>query len=238
MRGDLDSIAMKCLEKDRARRYETADSLALDVQRYLAHEAILAGPPSTTYRLRKFVRRNRGPVIAAAGAMALLLVGTVALIVGILIIESQRGQTAEALDRETAERQLKEAALTAEIRAKERTAEALRQMTDEVLEGLLGKQEQFDRREKQFLRDVQGFFEEFTREEGTSKPARTLRAEGFVRVGTMRARFGELAEAEADFRHALALTEGLVREFPKKLFQNRVLTWLNRFAQIIEAASS
>ena len=214
MRGDLDSIAMKCLEKDRARRYETADSLALDVQRYLAHEAILAGPPSTTYRLRKFVRRNRGPVIAAAGAMALILVGIVALIVGILIIESQRGQTAEALDRETAERQLKEAALTAEIRAKERTAEALRQMTDEVLEGLLGKQEQFDRREKQFLRDVQGFFEEFTREEGTSKPARTLRAEGFVRVGTMRARFGELAEAEADFRHALALTEGLAREFP------------------------
>ena len=53
---------MKALEKDRARRYETAAGLAEDVQRYLADEPVEAGPPRPAYRLRKFVRRNRGPV--------------------------------------------------------------------------------------------------------------------------------------------------------------------------------
>ena len=59
VRGELDWIVMKCLEKDRSRRYETASGLALDVQRYLHDEHVLACPPSAAYRLRKFARRNR-----------------------------------------------------------------------------------------------------------------------------------------------------------------------------------
>src|SRR5262245_9384055 len=58
VRGELDWIVMKALEKDRNRRYETANGFAMDVQRYLADEAVLACPPSARYRLRKFVRRN------------------------------------------------------------------------------------------------------------------------------------------------------------------------------------
>ncbi len=72
--GELDWIAMKALEKDRARRYETASALATDLQNYLNHEPVTAGPPSVRYRMRKFVRRNKGPVVAAALA-ALALVG-------------------------------------------------------------------------------------------------------------------------------------------------------------------
>jgi tetratricopeptide (TPR) repeat protein/tRNA A-37 threonylcarbamoyl transferase component Bud32 len=74
LRGALDWIAMKALEKDRVRRYETANALAMDVRRFLAHEPVLAAPPSATYRLRQFVRRNRVGV-AAALAVALALVG-------------------------------------------------------------------------------------------------------------------------------------------------------------------
>src|SRR5207237_7299715 len=59
VKGELDWIVMKCLEKDRNRRYETANGFAMDVQRYLADEPVLAGPPSAVYRLRKFVRRHR-----------------------------------------------------------------------------------------------------------------------------------------------------------------------------------
>src|SRR5262249_8615942 len=73
VRGELDWIVMKALEKDRGRRYETANGLATDVQRYLADEPVLACPPSAAYRLRKFVRRNRGPV-ATAVALAVSLV--------------------------------------------------------------------------------------------------------------------------------------------------------------------
>ena len=66
---------MKALEKDRNRRYETANGLAADIERYLADEVVAARPPSAGYRLRKFVRRNRAPVAAAVALAASLLVG-------------------------------------------------------------------------------------------------------------------------------------------------------------------
>ena len=66
MRGELDWIVMKALEKDRTRRYESANGLARDVERYLADEPVEACPPSAGYRLRKFVRRHRVGALTAA----------------------------------------------------------------------------------------------------------------------------------------------------------------------------
>src|SRR5439155_953106 len=77
VRGELDWIVMKALEKDRSRRYETANGFAMDVQRYLADEAVLACPPSAAYRLKKFVRRNRGPVLAVSLVVLALVAGVV-----------------------------------------------------------------------------------------------------------------------------------------------------------------
>jgi len=79
VRGELDWIVMKALEKDRSRRYETANGLAMDIRRYLSGEAVQAAPPGRGYRVRKFVRRHRGAVVAAslvAGALVLGVVGT------------------------------------------------------------------------------------------------------------------------------------------------------------------
>jgi WD40 repeat protein/tRNA A-37 threonylcarbamoyl transferase component Bud32 len=81
MRGDLDWIVMKCLEKDRRRRYETASGLAADINRHLNDETVTAGAPSAGYKLRKFVKRNRARVIAGgivAGALLLGVAGTAA----------------------------------------------------------------------------------------------------------------------------------------------------------------
>ena len=75
LRGDLDWVVMKCLEKDRARRYATASDLALDVQRHLDHEPVIARPPGNWYRWRKFCRRHRGAVSAAAAIAAALIAG-------------------------------------------------------------------------------------------------------------------------------------------------------------------
>src|SRR5205807_4594965 len=73
IRGELDWIVMKALEKDRSRRYETANGFAMDVQRYLADEPVQACPPSAGYRWRKFARRNkRGLATAAVAALAIL----------------------------------------------------------------------------------------------------------------------------------------------------------------------
>ncbi|MCY3001877.1 MAG: serine/threonine-protein kinase [Planctomycetota bacterium] len=79
LRGDLDWIVMRCLEKDRTRRYDSASGLALDIRRHLSGDPVEAAPPSLTYRLSKFVRRNKGLVAAVAVvllALGLGLVGT------------------------------------------------------------------------------------------------------------------------------------------------------------------
>jgi hypothetical protein len=73
VRGELDWIVMKCLEKDRSRRYDTPLNLAQAVERYLADEVVQARPPSAGYRLRKFARKNRRILTAAAGFLALLM---------------------------------------------------------------------------------------------------------------------------------------------------------------------
>ncbi len=96
VRGELDWIIMRCLEKDRARRYDTANTVAQEIERYLKHEPILAGPPGTAYRLSKFVRRYR--VIAAASCAVL-----VAIVAGLIV--ATVGFRAAVKARDTAEHQ-------------------------------------------------------------------------------------------------------------------------------------
>src|SRR2546423_2089121 len=76
VRGELDWIVMKALEKDRNRRYETANGFAQDVRRYLHDEPVQACPPSAWYRFRKLARRNRVVLTTAAVVTAALLLGT------------------------------------------------------------------------------------------------------------------------------------------------------------------
>jgi serine/threonine protein kinase len=84
LKGDLDWITMRALEKDRTRRYASPNEFAADVRRYLEHEPVLASPPSTTYRVKKFVRRNRGGVMAASLVLAALVLGMVGTTVGLI----------------------------------------------------------------------------------------------------------------------------------------------------------
>jgi tetratricopeptide (TPR) repeat protein len=76
MRGVLDWVVMRCLEKDRSRRYDTASNLARDVERYLKDEPVEAGPPSTWYRVRKMARRNRRALSVAGVVAAVIVLGT------------------------------------------------------------------------------------------------------------------------------------------------------------------
>ena len=78
LRGDIDWIVMKCLEKDRARRYDTANGLALDLQRHLSNEVITARPPTAGYLLSKLIRRNKLAFAAAAAVTLALVLGIVA----------------------------------------------------------------------------------------------------------------------------------------------------------------
>jgi tetratricopeptide (TPR) repeat protein len=92
LRGDLDWITMKALDKDRTRRYATANTLAADIRHHLNHEPVLAGPPSTVYKVGKFVRRHRvGAALTAATAMLLIAVAvTLAIQAGRIARERDR----------------------------------------------------------------------------------------------------------------------------------------------------
>jgi len=90
LRGDLDAITLKCLEKDRARRYATPSELAADLGRYLRNEPIIARPASLSYRARKYARRHRVGVTVAAGVALLLVAATVSQTVELRRIRRER----------------------------------------------------------------------------------------------------------------------------------------------------
>ncbi len=117
VRGELDWIVMRALEKDRQRRYETANGLAMDIRRYLQGEAVVAAPPSATYRVRKFVRRNKGKVAAGAVVAIALALGVVGTSIGMVNAsrereEAVRARAGEAEQRRVAEARLAEAEAT------------------------------------------------------------------------------------------------------------------------------
>ena len=119
IRGDLDWIIMRALEKDRTRRYDSANEMAADVGRFLGREPVLASPPSNAYRLRKFVQRNRGPVTAASLILTVGLLGLAGTSLGFF-------REREAKEAEKHQRRLAEEAELAERQARkdaERSAE-------------------------------------------------------------------------------------------------------------------
>jgi WD40 repeat protein/serine/threonine protein kinase len=118
LKGELDWVVMKCLEKQRDRRYETVNALARDIQRYLADEPVEARPPSTGYRLRKLLRRNRGPVVAAGLVFLALVGGVVGTTLG--LIEAKRQEKLAVSAKNNAQNQRKEAERQTKI-AKEQT---------------------------------------------------------------------------------------------------------------------
>jgi len=102
LRGELDSIVLKALEKDRNRRFATALELAADIERHLPNEPVLACPPSLGYRLKKFTRKHRGPVTVASAVLATLILGLVSTM--LRYFKADAAQRSEAAQRKQAER--------------------------------------------------------------------------------------------------------------------------------------
>jgi eukaryotic-like serine/threonine-protein kinase len=137
LRGDLDWIVMKALEKDRSRRFETANALAMDIQRYLGNEPITARPPSTLYRFQKLARRNK-TAFAAAAAVVL------ALVFGLVATQRQASRAVRAEREQARLRQAAEAGLAAERKLRERAERG--KIYNEV--GMLLSQRRFDDADK------------------------------------------------------------------------------------------
>jgi serine/threonine protein kinase/tetratricopeptide (TPR) repeat protein len=230
VRGDLDWIVMKALAKERDRRYETANGFAKDIERFLNHEPVLAGPPSTGYRMRKFVRRNRGQVVAALAICVVLVAGIAGTTVG--LIRSEAARRGEREQRAIAQANEKQAtvAATAEKKAKEREAEqrsnaekardrtrqALDAMTSSITGDSLSAQTEISEDQKKFLTEVLKYYQEFAGEKADDEKSRARTAAAAVRVGIIESRLGRTEQALAAYQMARVGYASLATDFPSK----------------------
>ncbi|TWU39301.1 protein kinase domain-containing protein [Novipirellula artificiosorum] len=160
LRSELDWIAMKALEKDRDRRYESASAFAADVQRYLAGEAVEACPPSTTYRLKKFARRNRVAILTASLIACSMLIGT-----GVSVRQASRAIEAEGMasanlvqarkDRADALDAWAIAKKLEQVAKQQRNAALLNQYYSEIVSGQIDQQQgETERLEQKLIRHL------------------------------------------------------------------------------------
>jgi eukaryotic-like serine/threonine-protein kinase len=131
LRGELDWVVMKSLEKDRNRRYDSANGLAAELMRYLAGEAVLAHPPSRGYLFQKFVRRNRGQVIAGSLVITLLIVAVVGTSIGLVEANKQTTLALAAARKEKLAKDQEKLRADGEARAKQ-LAEKRRQEAEDL----------------------------------------------------------------------------------------------------------
>jgi electron transfer flavoprotein alpha subunit len=199
VRGDLDWIVMKALEKNRTRRYETANGLALDIQRYLANEPISARPPSKLYKLQKTVLRNK-LLFIGIGVIALLLV-TSLIVVSASLARERRSR----LEAETAKANAETAQARAETaKVKAEAASVKSQQVTKFLEDMLngvGPSVALGR-DTTMLREILDRTAERVGEEITNQPA--VEAELRNLIGTIYRRIGNFNRAEEMHRAALA----------------------------------
>ena len=221
LRSELEWIPLKAMRKDREQRYRSSAELADDIRNYLDGRPLIAGPESSGYRTRKFLRRHKAAVAASAAMLLLLFGGIVATTWGLLRAGQQR-QLAQAKEREAVqERDAKDLALKAEQRARADEAiarrqafAALRSMTDEVVERKFAHGTALTGDDRAFLRGVIAQYDAFAAVKVDDADSRAVRAEGRLRVGKMRYRLGEFREAEQDFDQALRVYQRLGSDLP------------------------
>jgi serine/threonine protein kinase/tetratricopeptide (TPR) repeat protein len=215
MRGELDWIVMKALEKDRNRRYETANGIAADLRRYLLDEPVEACSPSARYRLTKFLRRHRLALRVAAAFVLLLLLGTAVSIWLALRAQEQRQRAvvAEARARDERDQAEKARALADRNFQKARTAveDYLQKVTDNP--DLKNRGGLHDLR-KQLLAAALPFFEEFVKEKGDDPALRFDQGRAYFRLAAVRAEMGEREEALRDYAAARDISLSLTANFP------------------------
>jgi serine/threonine protein kinase/tetratricopeptide (TPR) repeat protein len=214
VRGELDWIVMKCLEKDRGRRYATANDLASDVQRYLADEAVQACPPSAGYRLRKFVRRNQGPVLAVSVVALALVGGIVGTTWGMLwAIRAEADARTEATEKGRAKKQAEADRERAQLRF-EQAHRAVDRMYSQVAVKWLTREAQTEPVQREFLEEALKFYQSLTEQESTDQWVRHDAARAYQRVGDIHLTLRHFRRSFTAFTRAIAALEALVADYP------------------------
>ena len=254
IRGELDWMVMRALEKDRSRRYETASSFAADVQHYLSDEAVVACPPSAGYRFRKFARRNK----AALGTTALVAASLIAGIVGTSwqairarqaerealnfannanrhalraqvaesAVRDEKQKLEQALERETA---LRTSEKEQHRRADENYAMA-REAVDEFLSRIandeIGSLPGLQPVREQLLSAAIPFYEQFIAKHVDDPELRFELAEAHRQLGNIQLRLGDVRSGSEAVHRSLRMLEDLFDEDPANKDVMSKLAWM------------
>jgi tetratricopeptide (TPR) repeat protein len=200
VRGELDWIVMKCLDKDRNRRYQTANALARDIERYLHDEPVEACPPSLGYALRKFTRRQRTPLATAV----VLVLG---LVVSTVLVWQQRQEALRQRDAAQGQRRQAEANLRKALQAVDDSFTLLSESTllnHPTLEPL----------RKQLLQKAVRYYEEFVAEHGDDPGLQAELVAGCFRITNMIYALGAEEDWLSPFEKGVAVMEDLMRKKP------------------------
>ncbi len=208
LRGELDWIVMKALEKDRNRRYDSPAALAADIQRYLNDEPVLASPPSITYRIQKFARRNQRYIATAAMVAAALLIGTVVSVW-------------QAIEAHQARRKA-EASLQSESEARNQTEESFK-IARQAIEATTKKIASDPRlREsnnlalrKELLATALPFYERLGKQKTNDNRLQLEMALTLRDLAGLHRHLGDFAAMRADYQRAIASFEALHRSLPE-----------------------
>ncbi len=197
LRGELDWVVMKCLEKRRERRYETANGLARDIERYLADEVVEARPPSAGYRLAKYVRRHKGQVIAASLILLAVLGGLGAVV-------AVQARSNRALAEKNAELAKAQAKMQARF---ELAQKAIKTFHTGVSKDAILKSEQLRGLRTMLLKEAAGFYTDLEKllEGQTDIRSRRALAEGYGELAQLTWSIGSRTEALAVYRKQLAI---------------------------------
>jgi serine/threonine protein kinase/tetratricopeptide (TPR) repeat protein len=195
VRGELDWIVMKAMEKERARRYETASGLARDVQRYLRNEAVQACPASASYRVRKFVRRHRAAVLITSLLVAALFSGVAATTVE--MIKARRAEAGAQHARDRAERERDTA-----MEARRETFAALIDLAEFMDRNLLFDGQTPGPAERQFLQRMAARYERLAATLASGSESRDARNRSPEQVGQTYVQPGDTAPDRDAWRRA------------------------------------
>lgn len=200
LRGELDWVVMKALEKDRTRRYETATGLANDIERYLDGGAVQACPPTFAYRARKFVSRHRLQVTVGGLLLASLVVAAAGTSFGLVRAEQER-KVAVANQRQA------EAVI-------ERTFQLLDDATSQEMGIAVTTQRTISAEQRRFYTEILKYYEELAGAGGNKEKDRKRFADAALRVGDLKSALGADAEAIASYQKAIAKFQELANDYP------------------------
>jgi eukaryotic-like serine/threonine-protein kinase len=207
VRGELDWIVLKCLEKDRARRYDTANGLARDIERYLHDEAVEACPPSTGYRLRKLTRKHRAAFTIAAGFLLLVVLAGALCAWQAVRATQAEGRANSERDRAEQEKDRAEAGFRMARDTVDRFFTQVGESPQLQAQGM----ENF---RKDLLQNAKEFYERFIREQPDAPAARHDLGLAHLRLAKIQQVLGDYREAETTLDKAIALLGALSGEQP------------------------